>query len=43
MAMKKPAEAKNALSQAIALGEKLELQGGYQDLLERLRDRARAL
>jgi tetratricopeptide (TPR) repeat protein len=43
MAMKKPAEAKTALTHAIALGEKLELQGGYQELYERMRSRASAL
>ncbi len=42
-AKKKPAEAKTALTRAIALGEKLDLQGGYQELLDRIRARAKAL
>jgi tetratricopeptide (TPR) repeat protein len=43
MAKKKPAEAKAALTRAIAVGEKLDLQGGYQELLDRIRARAKAL
>jgi tetratricopeptide (TPR) repeat protein len=43
LAMKKPAEAKDALLRAVELGEKLELPGGYRDLLERMKDRAASL
>ena len=40
LAMKKPKEAKDALLRALALGEKIELPGGYRDLLARLQAKA---
>jgi thioredoxin-like negative regulator of GroEL len=39
-AMKKPAEAKAALVQAVAVGDELKVTGGYKELLERIRKRA---
>jgi tetratricopeptide (TPR) repeat protein len=43
LAMKKPAEAKDALLRAVELGDKLELPGGYRDLLEHMKERAASL
>jgi tetratricopeptide (TPR) repeat protein len=43
LAMKKPKEAKDALMRAIAMGQKLELPGGYRDLLARLQAKADGL
>jgi tetratricopeptide (TPR) repeat protein len=43
LAMKKPKEAKDALLRAVALGEKVELPGGYRDLLARLQAKANGL
>jgi hypothetical protein len=43
IAMKKPKEAKDALLRAVALGEKVELPGGYRDLLAKLKAKADTL
>ena len=43
LAMKKPKEAKAALLQAVALGDKLELPGGYRDLVAHLKEKADTL